>query len=138
MLEKRKALSNTNVRARQTRKKGKTNSTYFEESPTPNRVPFGALHNILNTNGLPKNVPLQTTLPQNLSRNKENITPLQKLHSYGSTSLGTNSSVDPAIQKQREYNKRYYQQRKEKKIAETNANMYAHTPVVPTIPCTVL
>ena len=36
------------------------------------------------------------------------------------------------IQKTREYNRRYYQQRKQKKLAETNANMYAHTPVVAT------
>ena len=48
------------------------------------------------------------------------------------THVGTNSSVDPAIQKQREYNRRHYQQRKEKKLAETNANMYAHTPIVAT------
>ena len=60
---------------------------------------------------------MQTTSPQNLSRNKENITPLQTPRSYGSTSLGTNSSVDPAIQKQREYNRHHYQQRKEKKLA---------------------
>ena len=104
MLEKRKAFSNKDARARQTGKKGKTNSSYFEESSShiniaPNRVPFGTLHNMPNTNGAPINLPLQTTSPQNTSRNKENITPLQTPRSYSSNSVSTNVSVDPAIQK---------------------------------------
>ena len=133
-VEKRKAFSNKDARARQTGKKGKTNSSYFEESSShiniaPNRVPFGTLHNMPNTNGAPINMPLQTTSPQNTSRNKENITPLQTPRSYRSTSVSTNVSVDPAIQKKRDYNRLYYQRSREKKIAETNANMDAHTPV---------
>ncbi|PWA77207.1 hypothetical protein CTI12_AA226560 [Artemisia annua] len=132
--EKRKALSNKDVRTRQTGKKGKNNSANFKESSThltiaPNRVTFGTLHNIINTNGAPNSLPLQTTSPQNLSTNKENITPLQTPRSYGSTSLGTNVSVDQATQKRKEYQRLYYQQRKQKKVAEANANMEPQTPV---------
>ena len=134
MLEKRKALSTEDVRTRQTGKKGKNNSTNYKESSAhvtsaPNRVPFGTLHNILNTNGAPNSLPLQTTSPQNLCTNKENITPLQTPRSYGSTSLGTNISVDKATQKRKEYQSLYYQQRKQKKVAEANANMEPQTPV---------
>ncbi|GJU94086.1 uncharacterized protein Tco_1318842 [Tanacetum coccineum] len=42
---------------------------------------------------------------------------------------GTNASVDPAILKKREYQKSYYQRRKQKKIAEANANMEPQTPL---------
>ncbi|PWA45286.1 hypothetical protein CTI12_AA515050 [Artemisia annua] len=108
--EKRKVLSNKDVRTRQTGKKGNTNSAYFEESSAhiniaPNRVPFGTLNNLLNTNGARNSLPLQTTSPQNLSGNKENITPLQTPRSNGSTSLCTN------------------------KLSEANANIESPTPV---------
>ena len=117
-------------------KRGKNErpTAYFEESSahiniTPNRVPFGTLKNLLNTNGAPNSLPLQTTSPQNLSTNKENITPLQTPRSYGSTSLGTNVSVDQVTQKRKEYQRLYYLQRKQKKVAEANANMEPQTPV---------
>nr|GEW66436.1 hypothetical protein [Tanacetum cinerariifolium] len=42
---------------------------------------------------------------------------------------GTNASVDPAILKRREYQRSYYQQCKQKKIAEANADMESLTPV---------
>ncbi|PWA94586.1 hypothetical protein CTI12_AA059070 [Artemisia annua] len=204
--EKRKVLSNKDVRTRQTGKKGKTNSAYFEESSAhiniaPNRVPFGTLKNILNTNGARNSLPLQTTSPQNLSGNKENIKPVQTPRSYGSTSLctnvkcrpsyskkkripqallpttktketsgskcqhrttdtgrtysisfgldkgnqhsntllpifdqeynqtvdGTNVGVDLATQKRKEYQRKYWHQRKLKKVADANANMEPHT-----------
>nr|GEU89856.1 hypothetical protein [Tanacetum cinerariifolium] len=85
-------------------KKGKTNYAYFEETSShinvaPNRVPFGALHDILNTNNGRNSLPLQSISPQKLSTNKENITPMQTPRSNGSTSLGTNVGVEPAIQK---------------------------------------
>ncbi|GKE59748.1 hypothetical protein Tco_1510115 [Tanacetum coccineum] len=54
---------------------------------------------------------------------------MQTQRSNGSTSLGTNVGVDPAIQKKREYNRSHYQRCKERKIVETNANMQTHTPV---------
>jgi hypothetical protein len=84
---------------------------------------------MLNTNEAPINMPLQTPSPQNMSRNKENITPFQKPRSYKSTSVSTNVSVDPAIQKKRDYNRLYYQRSIEKKIVEINGNMDAQTPV---------
>nr|GEU96588.1 hypothetical protein [Tanacetum cinerariifolium] len=45
------------------------------------------------------------------------------------TALGTDVTEDPKIQKTREYNRSYYQRRKEKKIADSNANMESQTPV---------
>nr|GEW82754.1 ATP-dependent DNA helicase PIF1-like [Tanacetum cinerariifolium] len=45
---------------------------------------------------------------------------------------GTNVSVDSAILKKQEYQKNYYKKRKQKKIAEANANIEAHTPIVAT------
>ncbi|GJY25499.1 hypothetical protein Tco_0400225 [Tanacetum coccineum] len=71
----------------------------------------------------PNSLSLQTTSPQNLSTNKENITPLQTPCSYGSTSLGSN--IQPLKKKQ--YDKSRYQRRKEKNIAGENANMKART-----------
>lgn len=78
MLEKRKTLYDNDVRPKETRKKRKTKSTYFEESSNHinvhlSRVPFGTLHNILNTSGGRNSLSLQTTSPLNLSTNKENI-----------------------------------------------------------------
>ncbi|GJZ02049.1 hypothetical protein Tco_0520010 [Tanacetum coccineum] len=96
---------------------------------TPNRLSLGTLHNIVHTNGPHQNLPLQTPSLHNLYTNKENVTPLQTLRSYGSTSVGTNVSVDPTILKTEEYNKSYYQRCKQKNISEENANMELETPV---------
>ncbi|PWA40709.1 hypothetical protein CTI12_AA560440 [Artemisia annua] len=103
-----KALSNKDVRTRQTGKKGKNNSANFKES---------SAHPSITNNIASKLV------------YKENITPLQTPRSYGSTSLGTNVSVDEATQKRKEYQRLYYLQRKQKKVAEANANMEPQTPV---------
>ncbi|GJW18898.1 ATP-dependent DNA helicase PIF1-like protein [Tanacetum coccineum] len=92
---------------------------------SPNRVPFGTLQNIINTNGPQKNPPLQTPSSHNMSSNKENTTPLQTPHFYGSSSVGTNVSVDPGnnvgvaptTQSRREYQKSYYERHKQKNIA---------------------